>query len=217
MFEYNKIRTKLFSKFNKKMLIEKKHLSIFEMNELQEFIYKTKSDMKSSSPNSVINLNRLSLLPAELILIIREYLPIEVRTQVLENTWNIPYIEFKENNLINTYYNTNHDTMTNIILIMTHCKGNSVFCNHPVFLSVFDKYKNYNNSLYYYTIMFDALILLLKSFYPKLAYTVLTLIKQHKLNELKDKLIRDELDIIFPNNHLAHHLDQNNQFYDWYD
>ena len=222
--ENNKIRIKIYEKNYKRDRINQKHLFVFEMNEIQEFIHKTKSEMKSAV--SIINLKRLSLLPAELILIIREYLPIEVRTQVLENTWNIPFIEIItiNNNMYSDYetnqdtFMTNHyDTLTNLILIMTHCEGNDVFCNHPVFLSVFDKYNKYNkynNSLYYYTIMFDALILLIKSFYPKLAYTVLTLIKQHKLHELKDKLIHNELIVLFPN-HLDQD-DQNNQYYAWY-
>ena len=191
LLENEKIQMKLYAKNNKISRIEEKYYFVNEMNELQEFIYKTKSKMKSVS---VINLDRLSLLPAELILIIRDYLPIQVRTQVLENTWNIPYIEFNTNKI---YEN---DTMTNLILIMSHCQGNEVFCNHPVFLSVFKNYRcnRRNNSLYYYTIMFDALILLLKSFYPKLAYKVLTLIKQNKLHKLKELLIRDQLNVLYP-------------------
>jgi hypothetical protein len=219
--EHKKKQAKFYAKVHKKTRIHKKQVFAVEMNELQEFIYATKCGMKS---NSVINLDRLSLLPAELILIIREYLPISVRTQVLENTWNIPRIEFA-NRYNNNYYTTDEtDTMTNLIKILSQCDGynDGVFCNHPLLLVIYKNYIKYskyntkNNSLLEYTIMFDALILLIKSSHPALAYKVLTLIKQDKLTENKHAIIDNTLDILFPENDLYSMNNTYNKFSDWY-
>ena len=175
IIENKKIQNKLHAKIEKKEnIISYKLLYFYEMNELEEFIYKTKSEMKSDV--SIINLKMLSLLPAKLILIIREYLPIEVRTQVLENTWNIPYIEYTDN----IYDN---DTIRHLCIIFIHCKGNFEFCEHPVFKCICKYYRHNTHSLYYYTIMFNAFILLIKSFYlPEIAYKILILIKQNNLH-----------------------------------
>ena len=192
MNEHQKLNYKISTLNNQGFDINQKRLGASAMNDLQKFIYKT----KSSTPKivSIINLNRLSLLPAELILIIREYLPIEIRTQVLENTWNIPYIEYNERIIrkrteYDTFY---YDTTINeLMIILYNCDGRWIFENNPMFTSIKQciKLHLYGYSLYNYTVIFDAIILLIKSFCPKLAYTVLTSIKQKKIEKLSHTII----------------------------
>lgn len=177
---------KLYLRTEKQNIIQKQRSFIFDMTYLEEFVFQYTS-VKSNV--SDIDLNQLSKLPSELILIIREYLPIQLRMDVLENTWNLPFIEYIENN-------HSYDTITHLLTIMTHCDRNSLFCNHQVF-HVVNKCKLTNKNLYNFTVIFDALILLMKSFYPTLAYTVLTFIKNKKINILSETLLRNYLQTLY--------------------
>lgn len=203
MIEHKKIQTKLHVKMYKRNKIFNKFSYFYEMNELLEFIRET----KSANSSSIIDFEQLSKLPAELILIIREYLPLEIRAQVLENTWNIPYIEYTEKPDCFAY-----QTIADLIVIMSNSTGNQAFWDHPI-SSVIGRRRCYDHSLYNFTIIFDASILLLKLLYPNLAFKVLMLIKNNNLHEFADTIYQKQLDILFPNNNL---VSQNNQFSDWY-
>jgi hypothetical protein len=57
--------------------------------QLHEFMSQTKLELDASKCNSIIDLHRIQKLPDELIRIIREYIPYEVRLQVIESETNI--------------------------------------------------------------------------------------------------------------------------------
>ena len=78
-------------KVNKKEQKNMEYSILFtkEAIQLHEFMRQTKIDLDTSKCNSIIDLHRIQKLPDELIHIIREYIPYEVRLQVIESEVNI--------------------------------------------------------------------------------------------------------------------------------
>jgi hypothetical protein len=188
MIENRKIQNKLREKTDKINRISEKWSFVVEMNEIHKFIHETKSTLNSTS--SSISSTALS-----------------TAIEVLENTCNIPYIEYKENN--------SYSTIADLIDIMSNCQGNQAFWDHPV-SSFICRCRLYNHSLYNFTIIFEATILLLKLIYPDLVGKVLTLIINKNLYQFQDTIYEElqlELDTLFPNNNL---VSPNNKFSDWY-
>jgi hypothetical protein len=60
-----------------------------EAIQLHQFICQTKIEIDTSKSNSIIDLHHIQKLPNELICIIREYIPYDVRLQVIETKTNI--------------------------------------------------------------------------------------------------------------------------------
>ena len=191
--ENRKIQTKLLAKTFKRNRISEKWSFAFEMNELCKFIYETKFTLNSSSSTDTA---------------------LSTAIEVLENTYNIPYIEYTEN--------YSYSTIADLITIMSNCPGNQAFWDHPVSSFIYRR-RLYNHSLHNFTIIFEATILLLKLLYPDLVGKVLTLIINKKLHKFADTIYEEhfdpnthptaELAILFPNNNLA---SPHNKFSDWY-
>ena len=195
MIENRKIQNKLRAKTDKRNRISEKWSFVVEMNEIHKFIHETKSTLNSTS--SSISSTALS-----------------TAIEVLENTCNIPYIEYTEN--------YSYSTIADLITIMSNCQGNQAFWDHPVSSFIYRR-RLYNHSLHNFTIIFNATILLLKLIYPDLVGKVLTLIINKNLHKFADTIYEEhfdpnthptaELAILFPNNNLA---SPHNKFSDWY-
>jgi hypothetical protein len=135
-----------------------------ELIQMYEFIYNTKSSLKKCKKNiknnSILQLQKVSNLPTDLILYIRDFIPYEIRVSLMQDQFNIY-------SCIKKYcYDINI-----IKYIIESPNFHKYFHSHPIYNLMYDRttlingnYYYTNNQNYLYTYLrFKTLFLLFKN------------------------------------------------------
>ena len=151
---------------------------------LHTFVRKMKLDMDNSKTSSKIDLYRIQKLPDELIRIIREYIPFEVRVQVVDSEFDVIkhcYQMKDRTNIVNILSQNNR--VKNIL--DSKFPELSEIITRPMFSTANSEIHGFVKApRSQYAIRFESIMMAVKYTCPRLAIKIINTLKQIDANSL---------------------------------